>query len=280
MAIQPGLEQTGHPSGDYRMSPGDFGSTLAATDPVGLEAPVAECPGSRKVPSLAAYGKAFLPDLVDGTKRIFSKDIAPVALIGLGLTGLAFTVDHQVQDYFQDRQPISHVSHYGDSWGQGYVPFGLGVAMFATGEIIDNKRLTDTGVVSIEALAVTGIATESLKYITHRERPNHQDNMSFPSGHASMTTAFAASVSEMYDWNLGIAVPLFSVATFVGASRIQDNMHYLSDVVAGMALGTVVGMSFARSFKEKSIGTSVSSDVALVPIVERGYRGIAFTWRF
>jgi membrane-associated phospholipid phosphatase len=152
--------------------------------------------------------------------------------------------------------------------------------MFATGEIIDNKQLADTGVVSIEALAVTGIATETLKYITQRERPNNQDNRSFPSGHASMTTAFAASVSEMYDWKPLIAVPLFSIATFVGASRIQDNMHYLSDVVAGMTLGTVVGMSFARSFKEKSSGRSDSPDVAFVPIVERGYRGIAFTWRF
>jgi hypothetical protein len=87
------------------------------------------------VPSVASYGKAFLPDLVDGTKRIFTPDIAPV---GLGLTGLAFALDHTVDDYFQDHQPISHVSHYGDSWGQGYVPFTLGVALFATGEIIDN----------------------------------------------------------------------------------------------------------------------------------------------
>jgi hypothetical protein len=47
-----------------------------------------------------------------------------------------------------------------------------------------------------------------------------------------------------------------------------------------VTLGTVVGISFARSFKEKSAGRSDSPDITLVPIVERGYRGIAFSWRF
>jgi len=276
----PLLDPAGHLSVAYRILPDRFDSALNTSEPGRQEAPAAPGGDRTAVPSVGHYAKEFFPDLWGGTKRIFSPDIAPVALIGLGLTALAFTLDHAVEDYFQEQQPLSHVSHYGDSWGQVYVPFSLGIALFATGEIIDNKLLADTGAVSVEALAVTGIATETLKYITHRERPNHQDNMSFPSGHASMTSAFAASVSEMYDWNLFIAVPLFAAAAFVGASRFQDNMHFFSDVVAGVTLGTVVGISFARSFKEKSAGRSDSPDITLVPIVERGYRGIAFTWRF
>jgi membrane-associated phospholipid phosphatase len=196
------------------------------------------------------------------------------------LTGLAFALDDAVQDYFQQNQPISNVSHYGDSWGQGYVLFGLGAAMFAAGEIIDNKQLADTGAVSIEALAVTGIATESLKYLTHRERPNHQDNMSVPSGHASMTAAFAASVSEMYDWSAYVAVPLFAASAFVGASRIQDNMHYFSDVVAGWTLGTVVGISFGRIHKEKNSEARGEKRLSVAPFADGGSRGVVFNLSF
>ena len=133
--------------------------------------------------------------------------------------------------------------------------------------------------VSIEALAITGVTTEALKYIPHRERPNHGDNMSFPSGHASMTAAFAASVSEMYDWNPFIAVPLFAASAFVGASRIQSGEHHLSDVIAGMTLGTVVGMSFGRSRKEKNAAESGSS-LSVTPLIDGSYKGIVFNWRF
>ncbi len=241
--------------------------------------PVAS-PGEKKreVPSLASYGKAFFPDLWDGTKRIVSPDVGTVALIGLGVTGLSFAFDHTVDDYFQKHKPLGGSEQTGDKIGQGYVPFGLGIALFATGEIIDNKQLADTGAVSVEALAVTGIATEALKYLTRRERPNHVDNMSFPAGHASMTAAFAASVSEMYDWNLWLAVPLYAVTAFVGASRIQAGEHHFSDVVAGITLGTVVGMGMGRNRKEKNAAESGRLSVA--PFFDGTSRGVLFSWRF
>lgn len=235
---------------------------------------------NEKVPSLGTYGKEFFPDLAGGTKRIFSRDNLTITLIGVGLTGLAFTLDRAVKDYFQEQHPIEHVSHFGDSAGQGYVPFALGASLFAAGEVFGNKQLADTGIVSIEALAVTGIATEALKYATGRLRPNHQDNMSFPSGHASMTAAFAASVSGMYDWNPYVSVPLFAVVTFVGASRIQDNMHYLSDVIAGITLGTVVGMSFAKYQKEKNSEKNIWNTIAITPVFDKDLRGLAFTFKW
>ncbi len=229
-----------------------------------------------EVPSLASYGKEFFPDLWDGTKRIFSPDVGTVALIGVGVTGLSFAFDHSVDDYFQNHQPLKN-EKTGDKIGQGYVPFGLGVALFATGQIIDDKKLADTGAVSVEALAVTGIATEALKYLTRRERPNHVDNMSFPSGHASMTAAFAASVSEMYDWTPWLAVPLYAVTAFVGASRIQAGEHHFSDVVAGITLGTVVGMGMGRSRKDKN---AAESRLSVSPFYDGTSRGVMFSWRF
>jgi hypothetical protein len=259
--------------------PPGVGDALALADQANQQVSAGSTDESRETPSIGSYGKAFLPDLVDGTKRIFSSDIGPVALVGLGVTGVAFALDHTVDDYVQKHQPLGSQEQTGDKMGQGYVPIGLGVVLFATGQMIDNKQLADTGAVSLEALAVTGVATEALKYITRRQRPNHADNMSFPSGHASMTAAFAASVSEMYDWNPYIAVPLFTASAFVGASRIQANEHHFSDVVAGMALGTVVGMGVGRNRKEKNDAGTVAG-FSVAPLVDSGYRGIIISWRF
>ncbi len=271
----------------YGSLPAGFGDPfdLAEQDGQGVsgEKPAAQQAESQKekksaTPSVWTYGKEFFPDLWDGTKRIYSPDVGTVALIGIGVTGLSFAFDHSVDDYFQKHKPLGGGEKTGDKLGQGYVPIGLGVALFATGQLIDDKQLTDTGAVSLEALAVTGVATEALKYITQRPRPNNADKMSFPSGHAAMTSAFAASVSEMYDWNPYLAVPLFTASAFVGASRIQASEHHFSDVIAGMTLGTVVGMSMGRSRKEKN--AAEASRVSVAPYVDGTYKGVVLNWRF
>lgn len=273
----PAWHQESLPVGYQRSSPGFSDPfSVAAEENLAVSDDLKE--DSPAVPSIISYGKAFFPDIVDGTKRISSPDIGAVALIGLGVTGLSFAFDHTVDDYFQKHQPLKGQANTGDKIGQGYVPFGLGIALFATGEMIDNKQLADTGAVSLEALAVTGVATEALKYITQRPRPNRVNNMSFPSGHASMTSAFAASVSEMYDWNPYIAVPLFTASAFVGASRIQANEHHFSDVVAGMTLGTVVGMGFGRSRREKN--AAETGRLSVVPYSDGTHNGVVFNWRF
>jgi undecaprenyl-diphosphatase len=68
------------------------------------------------------------------------------------------------------------------------------------------------------------------------------DQFSFPSGHT--ITAFAVTVS------LGLFYPhllagLLFVAASVAVSRILLGMHFLSDVLAGAALGTALGFTSA-----------------------------------
>ncbi len=276
----PLLEIHGPPAVLYTMLPADGSVLPGPAEPVKQEPPAVPSAAPEKVPSLAAYGKAFIPDLWGGTKRIFSKDNAPLALIGMGLTGLAFTVDHRVQEYFLDRKPMEHPANIGDKVGAGYVPFAVGMVLLGAGEWSDDKKMADTGVVSLEALLVTGIATEGLKFATNRKRPNSGNHMSFPSGHASSTASFAASVSEMYDWDLRIAVPLYMVTAFVGASRIQANEHHLSDVIAGITLGTLVGSSFAKYQKEKDNGKGGATNIAIVPLLDGSCKGIVFIGRF
>jgi undecaprenyl-diphosphatase len=68
------------------------------------------------------------------------------------------------------------------------------------------------------------------------------DQFSFPSGHT--ITAFAVAVS------LGISYPAMALglifcAVSVAASRILLGMHFLSDVLAGAAVGSALACAFA-----------------------------------
>jgi len=83
-----------------------------------------------------------------------------------------------------------------------------------------------------------------LKLAVGRERPNGQDNKSFPSGHTSNAFAMAAVAERHYGWKLG--VPAYVLAGVMGASRLHQDKHWLSDVVAGATLGYIVGRTVVK----------------------------------
>ena len=66
------------------------------------------------------------------------------------------------------------------------------------------------------------------------------DQFSFPSGHTITAFAVALSLAHFYP---DLAIGLLFCALSVAASRILLGMHFLSDVVAGAAIGTVLALS-------------------------------------
>jgi undecaprenyl-diphosphatase len=72
------------------------------------------------------------------------------------------------------------------------------------------------------------------------------DQFSFPSGHS--ITAFAVAISLGTSYPAALPVLLFCAAS-VAASRVVLGMHYLSDVVAGSALGATFGYLAAVLFR-------------------------------
>ena len=90
--------------------------------------------------------------------------------------------------------------------------------------------------------------TELIKAEAGRERPNGSDDLSFPSGHASgaaVSTALACRNIEALDIPRPLQIAMESGATLltVGTAwgRVEGKRHYLSDVLAGAALGHFVG---------------------------------------
>jgi len=120
---------------------------------------------------------------------------------------------------------------------------GLAVAFFGGPERFHALLAATLAVAAGIALFIT------LKNAFRRERPCElephcwadllpPDRFSFPSGHSITAFAIALSLAGFYPEMLP---GLFFCAASIAASRVVLGMHFLSDVLAGAALGTLLG---------------------------------------
>jgi membrane-associated phospholipid phosphatase len=89
-------------------------------------------------------------------------------------------------------------------------------------------------------------ATHMLKRTVRKERPDHSDNKSFPSGHTSASFQGATFIHRRY--GIKYAIPAYLGATFVGYSRIYADKHDLTDVIAGMIIGSGFSYYFTTPY--------------------------------
>lgn len=134
----------------------------------------------------------------------------------------------------------------GDGWL--WYAMGLSVALFG-GE--------DRAVALLATAIAVGIGIALfiyLKRLFRRKRPSAlephcwatllpPDQFSFPSGHTITAFAVAVSLGQFYPTLLPM---LLFFAASIAVSRVVLGMHFLSDVVAGAAIGGLVGhLAFA-----------------------------------
>ena len=119
---------------------------------------------------------------------------------------------------------------------------------------------TDLLVVT-EAGLLTSVATSLFKYAVRRPRPTqyHPDmpnrfgasehQLGFPSGHTSVASAVAASYAMTFGlrhpdspWRWAVYAGAGGAALFTGYSRVAAGMHFYTDVLGGLALGTAIGV--------------------------------------
>ena len=98
-----------------------------------------------------------------------------------------------------------------------------------------------------KALVSTVTLTYGLKFVVNKERPNGENNFSFPSAHTSVAFASAAFLQKRYGWEYGI--PAYALAGYVGYTRIKANKHDGWDVVAGAVIGTGISYLFTKPYK-------------------------------
>lgn len=117
----------------------------------------------------------------------------------------------------------------------------------------------------------TNVFTTGLKLATSRERPDQEDDLSFPSGHTA--NMFNIAVIAGHYYGKKVEIPLYIFAAFVGWSRVDENAHYLSDVVAGAGLGYLVGKAVIRANQPRN----ESQRLTWVPILGRKTIGVRFS---
>ncbi len=111
------------------------------------------------------------------------------------------------------------------------------------------KRLEMLGLVII--IAGSGASMLAIKYLFHRERPVGiaavvEDSYSFPSGHATLSMAlygYLIYLLWLTKWTQSVKICLTILLAIliilVGFSRLYLGVHYLTDVLAGFALGAI-----------------------------------------
>jgi hypothetical protein len=167
--------------------------------------------------------------------------------IGTGVSLAVHPADSHVNGALSG--PTLHkVFEPGAILGQSYTLLGIAGTIYAVGRIKDQPKVSHTGMDLIRSVAIAELITESLKYTVRRERPDHSDTYSFPSGHSADTMAFATALERHFDWRF--AVPAYLFASYVAMSRLQLNVHYLSDVTAGAAVGIIAGRTVTRHGRE------------------------------
>jgi membrane-associated phospholipid phosphatase len=165
----------------------------------------------------------------------------------LAAIGTAHAFDERVREHFAPLGPEGLTGRSKNSLRDAAPTAGIVVATFGYAVYLnDRDGYHETWSLVEAALFSTATAT-AFGYATGRERPdqttspNHwfKGGDSFPSVHASAAFAvgavFAESGNDEYRWIRRILG--YGVAAGTAYIRIKDNDHWLSDTVAGTAIG-------------------------------------------
>ena len=113
-----------------------------------------------------------------------------------------------------------------------------------------------------KSIGLNTLVVSTLKETVDKERPNGNCCDAFPSGHTS--TAFVSAAFMHHRYGFRVAIPAYVVATWVGYARVEDDKHFVEDVVVGAAIGFLSSRFLTTRYRSAQI----------VPVVRKGYYGL------
>jgi len=180
--------------------------------------------------------------------------------------------DEDVRHYFEDNDSsLAETDDFGTIIGNPGLHFLIGGTWYLAAVQQRDARHHELSKVLLEALIVTNTSTMAFKLAMDDRSPNGE-KWGWPSGHASSSVCFAAVMHEYYGWKAG--VPLYLLAGYSAATRLEDREHDLSDLVFGAALGYVVGHSVVKGELPQIGGFTV------LPYADRNAGGVMFVKRY
>ena len=181
-------------------------------------------------------------------KNLFIKDIslksaafrraviAPALLVAAGLSTLDADNDDNYEVQAERNRHVPNFRHHADDYLQ-HAPIVIVYGLNWLGVEGKNDFANRTAML-IKSELMVGILTFSLKRITAVPRPDTRQLTSFPSGHTAQAFAAATFMAKEYGHkNILYSIGAYTVATGVGAMRVMNNRHWISDVLVGAGIG-------------------------------------------
>nr|NQU94337.1 phosphatase PAP2 family protein [Bacteroidota bacterium] len=205
-----------------------------------------------------------------------------------GASALTYSLDDQIRDVFQGNQSdgINQLTNYVlDPLGAYYLIPILG-SLYLYGLAAHNPDAETAALLTGKAAAITGAYTFLFKNVFQRRRPwqgnspdpgfwggpfNGFQYNSFPSGHTALAFSVATVLGSYYHKKIWVGITSYSLATLVGISRIYDDEHWASDVLAGAVLGFAIG-KLVYNKHERTPKTSFSL------YKEGAFSGLSMRW--
>lgn len=151
-------------------------------------------------------------------------------------------LDTPFQRHMATTRPLGKWHRLGDWGGRSYLNAAYVLGMFAASELsADGDVYRDRSLLMLKSTAYTAAWTLALKASVRAPRPgNKNERTSWPSGHTSAAFSFASVVGAEHEWYWGLGA--YSLATFTALSRLNDNRHFVRDVLAGATIGISYGL--------------------------------------
>jgi membrane-associated phospholipid phosphatase len=221
--------------------------------------------------TFAVTANAQVQDTINKKSTLFlGKDALLLGAFALGTAAVA-PIDMRIAARLQDS--ATQENRFLSKTATGFRILGnpgsffTGAGLYLIGRVDGNRRVQSLGLHSVESIMVANVVGVSIKLLAGRQRPYVDTKVpdsfqlfrgfagdqfrSFPSGHTITAFAFASTVTRESQfwwphatWYVGTA--FYGGATLVGLSRIYNNQHWASDVMAGAAIGTLVGLKVVK----------------------------------
>lgn len=130
---------------------------------------------------------------------------------------------------------------------------GVGLGAVAFG---DQDSFGDTLWRSVDAMVLSGVTAQAMKYSFQRERPSQTSNpdlffrgthaQSFPSGEVTAISAAVTPFIAQYGDDHPAVYALALLPAYDAVARVKTRGHWQSDVVVGAAVGVGFGIYASR----------------------------------
>ena len=228
-------------------------------------------------------GGDYLTDLKGYALAPFRMDRQDLRWAGTAVaaTALAYALDNTVRA--KPFAPGSSQARQSTELRDAVPLLALTAGTFAAGELRHDSALAATGTDMAEAAVLSVIGANVLKKVSGRLRPDEtadrgqwgRSGSSFPSDHVAAIFAAAQVLSDRLPVERqGLRWTAYGLAGVTALARINGNNHWLSDTVAGAALGMATG----RFVSERRLDSFHNLQVGVAP--EHGGVALVFSARY